>query len=444
MHWALQQFQKFGDKTACHEADKRWSFHQLITAVEALNDSLRAARIQTHSVVSIETDKSFECLIALLACQQNQLVAVPLSHELGEAERITARQVAAVQWRIGSGYALTQLQHTDEPTDLIKTLENRQHSGLILFSSGTSGAPKAMLHDFDALLQRYSKVKPRQDRSLLLMHLDHIGGIDAALRTLLAGSALIIPESRTPESAAQAIETYKVNILPCTPTFLNLLLLSQQYQKHDLSSVEIIAYGAEAMPPALLERLVQQFPKAEFQQKFGTSETGAIRIQSTNTNSLFFRIQDPDTEWRIHEGELWLKTPSRILGYLNADQSALEANGWYRTGDLVEKGADDSLRIIGRASELINVGGEKVTPGEVEAIVLQIPQIESCIVFSEANAITGQSVAIKVFASAGSSTSELKRKIKRHCRQTLAAHKVPTRIYFTDHISISSRHKRLN
>ncbi|MGB0257550.1 MAG: AMP-binding enzyme, partial [Coraliomargarita sp.] len=176
----------------------------------------------------------------------------------------------------------------------------------------------------------------------------------------------------------------------------------------------------------------------------GTSETGAIRIQSTNTDSLFFRIKDRDTEWKVNEGELWLKTPSRILGYLNADGSALEAGGWYRTGDLVEQSNDGSLRITGRASDLINVGGEKVTPGEVETAVLQLPEIEACTAIGEPNAITGQSVAVKIVTSPDTDRTELKRRIKKHCRSTLSAYKVPTKIYFNEQIELSARHKKQN
>ena len=102
------------------------------------------------------------------------------------------------------------------------------------------------------------------------------------------------------------------------------MLLAHAHEAHDCSSIEIIAYGAEAMPQPLLDRIADAFPSAQLQQKFGTSETGAIRVKSTQRKSLFFQIADADTEWKIVDDELWLKTPSRILGYLNADDTSLE------------------------------------------------------------------------------------------------------------------------
>ena len=443
MHWAIQQLWNSADKTACIESDKSWTYQEIVERINELGCKLQSASIPAYSPISIETGLSIECLIGLLACQQQKLVAIPLSHELGESERQKARKITSAKWQIGNNSQVREVQSNGSPSPLIDQLKQRQHAGLILFSSGTSGEPKAMLHDFDTLLERYRGVKPRLDRSLLLMHLDHIGGIDAALRTLLAGSTLIIPETRSPEQVARTIQQHQVNILPATPTFLNLLLLSQQSKAHNLSSLEIIAYGAEAMPPALLKRLADQFPKADLQQKFGTSETGAIRIQSTQTNSLFFRIQDRDTEWRVHSGELWLKTPSRILGYLNADASSLESDNWYRTGDLVEETKQGTLRIIGRKSELINVGGEKVTPGEVEAIVLEVPGVEACTVYGESNPITGQSVGVTVVPEKHSEPQELKRRIKQHCRTKLSGYKIPVRIVFSNLTSYNKRFKKI-
>ena len=104
----------------------------------------------------------------------------------------------------------------------------------------------------------------------------------------------MVPESRTPLAVGEAIERYRVTILPASPTFLNLILLANVAEEYDCSSLEVIAYGAEPMPEVLLARLVKSFPNVAFQQKFGTSETGAIRVKSRSRESLYFRIKDLD------------------------------------------------------------------------------------------------------------------------------------------------------
>ena len=416
MSWFLERLSEFSDRIACHEAGRAWTYAEFLELIEQA-----AARLPNKgaAVITVETTTTIEGLATLLAIAESGHIALPLPLELPEQERTKMAEVAA-----SSG--------------LYNQLEG---SGLVLFSSGTSGEPKGMLHNFDTLIDRYKSVRPRNDRCLLLLLIDHIGGLDTAFRCLFAGSTLVIPDSRTPDAAGIAIETLKVNVLPASPTFLNLMLLAQTHEKHDLSSVEIVAYGAEAMPQSVLARLSQTFPKADLQQKFGTSETGAIRIQSEDKESLFFRITDPDTEWKIVDDMLWLKTPSRILGYLNAEQDNLEADGWYATGDLVEADGEN-IRIIGRASSLINVGGQKLHPAEVEAVLSEIDGIESVYVYGKEDPITGSSVACEIVTSAEKETREWKRAIRSHCRGKLAPWKLPSSVTLVDELKVTHRMKR--
>ena len=237
-------------------------------------------------------------------------------------------------------------------------------------------------------------MRTRKDRSLLLLLIDHIGGLDSAFRTLFAGSTLIVPKSRTPEDAGIAIAAHRINLLPASPTFLNLMLLAQVPSKFTCDSVEIIAYGAEAMPAPLLVRLAEAFPHAQLQQKFGTSETGAIRITSTDSRSLFFKIEDHDTQWKIVNQTLWLKTPSRILGYLNAE-TPIDSEGWYNTGDKVEQDGE-WIKFLGRASDVINVGGLKFMASDVERKALDYPNVSLVKVTPKQNPITGQHVELLV------------------------------------------------
>ena len=415
MNWLQKRFLSFDTRIACVEAGRAWSYAEFLTAIDAAKSALGAER-----VVLIEPASTVEGLAQLLAIADTSHIALPLPPTLPAAERERMRAVAA-------------------ESPLYDQLGDS--SGLVLFSSGTSGEPKGMLHRLPALLERFRSVSPRDDRTLQLLLIDHIGGLDAALRCLCAGSTLILPEARTPAAAGAAIQTHRVNILPASPTFLNLMLLEGVPSQYDCRSLEVIAYGAEPMPEPLLERLRANFPRARLQQKFGTSETGAVRIQSEADASLFFRIIDADTAWKIIDGELWLKTPSRILGYLNADDHPLEANGWYRTGDLVEE-SGGALRIIGRRSEIINVGGQKVPPAEVETLLLQFDGIDACRVFGEADPITGQHVACEIVSRMDRDARAWKRAIRQHCRGTLAPWKLPSSVAVTSELKVTDRLKR--
>ena len=104
---------------------------------------------------------------------------------------------------------------------------------------------------------------------------------------------------------------------------------------------------------------------------------------------------------------------------------------------------ENYFRIVGRKQEIINVGGEKVTPSEVESTLLEIPEIDDCLVYAESNAITGQIVATEIVLKANCDPKTLKRAIKNYCRSKLSAYKIPVKIYFKEATNISSRYKKM-
>ena len=263
---------------------------------------------------------------------------------------------------------------------------------------------------------------------LVFLMFDHIGGLNTLLGALSTGSQLVVPESRDPEKICALIARHRVNVLPSSPTFLNLMVLGGAPERHDLSSLRMITYGTEPMPEQLLHRLRAGFPRVRFHQTFGTSETGIAQTSSRSSDSNFLKIEDPDLEYRIVEGELWLRSKTQIRGYLNASMEAFTEDGWFRTGDLVETAADGFLRIVGRAKEMINVGGEKVLPAEVEAALMSMPHVTDCIVHGAPNPITGQTVVAEVVLDAPLDPRQLRMAVRQHLKDRLAAYKIPTKV----------------
>jgi len=438
--WIEDQLAEFGPKLAVQCTSGNRSYDDFLERINAYAKQIKTAVPAGPFVIGISLKDTLDSLAAILAVARLRHVALPLAQELATAELES-------QLKISGGAFLLQddgLRSVSEPSAapvLLQQLAKRQHAGLILFSSGTSGEPKGMLHDLDVLLDRYKTVKPRNDRTVQLLLSDHIGGLDSAFRTLFAGSTMIVADARSPDAVAAAIESGKATILPASPTFLNLMRMANVFAKHDCSSLEVIAYGAEPMPQQLLAELCQHLPKVSFQQKVGTSETGAIRIKSRRNDSLFFEIKDDGVEWQIVDEELWLKTSSRILGYLNADESSLEAGGWYRTGDLVEEEAG-FIRIVGRSSGMINVGGQKVHPAEIEQVISEIEGILACSVFAKPAPITGDLIACTIVTNDDASLRDWKRRIRNHSRGRLAPWKIPAVIELNDQLEVNERMKR--
>jgi acyl-coenzyme A synthetase/AMP-(fatty) acid ligase len=132
-------------------------------------------------------------------------------------------------------------------------------------------------------------------------------------------------------------------------------------------------------------------------------------------------------ETKVVDGVLHLRSESTILGYLNAPPP-LDADGWYCTGDLVEVDGD-WIRFRGRSSDQINVGGEKVTPSEVEQVLLELDFIREAAVYGEVNPIVGQVVAARLLLASDVDERDAVRRIRVHCRSRLAPHMIPVKIH---------------
>ena len=339
------------------------------------------------------------------------------------------------QWIVTTdGYAWNLLPRIDEASahPLFQQLHASGAAGLVLFSSGTSGQPKAMVQNLNTLLATYAERHPNGLPVLALLGFDHIGGLNTLFGALAAGAPVVVPASRAPVDVAAAIAVYHVAVLPASPTFLNLLLAAGV--EGDLASLRVITYGTEPMPESLLHRLKAAFPRVRFIQTFGTSETGITRTSSPEAGSTFLRFDDPNLEWKVIDDELWLRSRTQIAGYLNASNERFTADGWFRTGDKVEQGPEGTIRILGRMGEMINVGGEKLMPAEVESVVLGVPGVADCRVHGEAHPLTGQTVAVDV-VSFTTDQEALRSAIRIACRERLARHKIPTRVTFVPSVS---------
>jgi acyl-CoA synthetase (AMP-forming)/AMP-acid ligase II len=342
-----------------------------------------------------------------------------------------------------TGTAAGDWTRTDGPGGpdhpLLAGLRERGGSGLVLFSSGSTGTPKAILHETERFLRKFDAAgKPMRTLAFLLF--DHVAGQDTLFYTLAAGGCLVLPTSRDPERIARLVESARVEVLPASPTFLKLFCLSGAHERHDLSSLRIVTYGSEAMPPATLARVNEVFAGARIVQKYGTSELGSPRSRSRDGGSLWMSLKDDEIQAKVVDGILWLRSDGAMLGYLNAPNPIDEA-GWWCTGDLVEVDGD-WIRILGRESELINVGGEKVYPREVEEAILELDWVADALVRGAPHPITGHIVEAVLNLVSPRDDREVRKAVRAHCRARLAPYQVPARVLVTDEPLATERHKK--
>jgi long-chain acyl-CoA synthetase len=322
----------------------------------------------------------------------------------------------------------------DRNHPLLEELRGRGHPGLILFSSGTTGRPKAILHDFDNFLARYEVPRPPL-RALSFLLFDHVGGINTMLHTLFNKGVVIVPSDRTPEAIASDLIEYKVELLPTTPTFLRMMLLAGTLDA-EFPSLKVITYGTEKMDQGTLERLAAKLPSVDFRQTYGMSELGIFQVKSKARDSLWMKIGGKGVESRVVNGVLEIKSDNRMLGYLNAASPFVD--GWYDTGDVVEQDGE-YIKVVGRAKEWLNIGGLKILPSEIERVALLYPDVLRAKAYGVDNPITGQHIEVICEPRPGATID--RREMMSHFRNHLQKRVCPHRVIIGE-IGISHRFKQ--
>ncbi len=442
--WLHKKAVEFDDRIFLEQHKNSYLYRDLANKIDEYLSVFNEKGIKQGDIVAIISDYSFHSISLFIALIEAKCIAVPIAN-IVEQEIELMLQEAFVDWtiRLSDGVVdFNKRNSKSEKHDLIRSLQQEKQSGLVLFSSGSTGKPKAMIHNMDHLVDSFMNRRAKKTVILVFLMFDHIGGLNTLLNILATGLKMVLPTSREANDICALIEKQKVAVLPTTPTFLNLLLMSEAYKKYDLSSLKIISYGTEPMPENLLVRLRKVFKKTRFIQTFGTSETGISKTSSKSSNSTLIKIDDMNDEYKIVSGELWLRSKTQILGYLNHDMENFTKDGWFKTGDMVEV-EEGYLRIIGRNKDIINVGGEKVLPSEVENILLLMPEVADCMVYAEKNAITGSTVAVQAVLNGEVTASDFRKKVRSFCKNKLAAYKIPSRIKIVSGTNVSQRFKKI-
>ncbi|MEV0256066.1 fatty acid--CoA ligase family protein [Streptomyces sp. NPDC050732] len=447
MDWLLDRLRGFAGREAITGTGGTADYGRLVESVLGRRGDIDAAGVRPGSSVAVVADTSAASVALVLALIREGCTVVPLAPNDPPPDARSARfDIADVETVFtfsgpDTWQAETLPPRTGDRHPLLESLRAGREAGLVLYSSGSTGEVKAALHSFPQLLDRFRTDPGRPLRALQFMAMDHIGGINTLFHTLCSGGTVVVETRRTAEHICAAIERHRAELLPTTPTFLNMLLISGAYRSHDLSSLRIITYGTEPMRDVTLKHLAETFPEARLKQTYGLTETGILPTRSEANGSLLMRVGGSGFETRIVDGTLWIRSPSSMRGYLNSPDP-FDGDGWLDTGDAVEEAGDGLLRIIGRRSHCINIGGEKVFPAQVENALLQADNVRDVVVEGRANAVTGQIVAARVQVVEPEDPRSMARRLRKHCTTLLAPHQVPAVITQTEEQLHSSRFKR--
>ena len=441
INYFLNEFKSYGSQPALIWNESYFSYNQLLDRIEYWRKELD--NFHSGLIVGLESDFSPETVSLLFVLIEKKAVIVPFDSNQS-LKQVKKKEISQLDYLIivdkEERVSINKVESfSQEKNNLFKIIFEKEVSGLLLFTSGSSGEPKGALHDFSKLLSKF-QVKRRSLLTINFLLFDHWGGLNTLFQILSNGGTVVILENRNPDYVCSLIEKYKVELLPTSPTFLNMMLLSRAYERFSLKSLRIISYGAEPMPESLLKLLNQIFPCVKLQQTYGLIELGVMRSKSENNDSLWVKVGGEGYQIRVVDDMLQIKSDSAMLGYINAE-SPFTSDGWFKTGDAVEvKG--DYYKILGRKSEMINVGGEKVFPQEVENIIMEIPFVEDVIVFGEDNRLTGKIVCAKIKVNNDLDSKQLIKEVKTYCRLKLESFKIPVKIFLSEDDFTSLRFKK--
>ena len=442
LSWLLDLMAEHENQTAIVWDGSAVAYSDLLLTIERWGGHLDEAGIASGDVVAVIGDYHPEACSALLSLIDRGCIVVPLTdvtasqHEefldLSEAQHLI-RFDSQGCWRVESFGS--PIRHA-----LLRSLVEQERPGLVVFSSGSTGRSKAMLHDLTRTLEKFTS---RREALVTLTFLlfDHFGGFNTLLHTLSNGGTVVATQERDPDSVCRLIERHRIELLPVSPTFVNLMLLSGAPTRYDLSSLRLLTYGTEMMPQATLDRARAALPHVAFRQTYGLSETGVLRAKSRDDGSLWLKVGGEGIETKVVDGTLWVRSRWAIVGYLNAD-NPFDADGWLNTQDRVEVDGE-YIRFLGRETDIINVGGNKVYPAEVESVLLEDDNVRDAVVYGVPNPLTGEVVAAQVVIDEKELASDVGKRLRAHVAQRLERFKIPSRVEIVEATEMSARYKKL-
>lgn len=286
---------------------------------------------------------------------------------------------------------------------------------LLVMTTGTSGHPQAVRHDWARLLRVATRISPTPDQRWLLAYgLNQFGGLQILIHVVAAQATLVAADSFQPRDGLDAMRRWSVTHASGTPTFWRFLMIEMQGDGGPTPPLRQVTMGGEAVPSALLLRVAERFPTARISQIYGATEFGQnVTVRDGIAGLPISMLEEGgDVTFKVVDGELWVRSKAAMLGYYDGDP--VDAEAWRATGDLVEV-VGERIEFRGRKSEVINVGGVKVHPLPIEDRIGRVPGVALVHAFGRKSALVGSIVAVEVVLSPGHDADDVDARIREAC-----------------------------
>ena len=339
---------------------------------------------------------------------------------------------------------------------------------VLMYTAGTTGRPKGVpLRHSGFSSYVLDNVQPADpdiaESNLLTVPLYHVAGVQAMMAAVYGGRTLVLMRQFEVKEWMKTVEKEQVTRAMLVPTMLKRVVDDPDFEKYNLTSLQILTYGAAPMPFEVIEKAIRIMPWTRFINAFGQTETastitmlgpddhiieGTEEEQQKRLNRLKSSIGKPlpDVEVKIIDpdgnevprgeiGEIIAKGPRIMSGYWGDKEKTdqvLTSDGWLKTSDKGWMDEDDYIFLAGRDDDLIIRGGENISPGEVENAITSLDKIEEAAVIGVPDPEWGQEPKAIVVLKKGKTATE--EEIIEHCRNKLASFKKPKSVIFVDEL----------
>jgi acyl-CoA synthetase (AMP-forming)/AMP-acid ligase II len=413
----------------------------------------RVAVVEVGGVLSTAAMLATARVGAAAALMNVQLKPAELQ-ELVRTAECSAVGIAGDPYRDALAHAVEEVLGPAELLSIedakpVDTVDDESLDALVLFTSGTTGLPKAIPISTETLSRRLLTMSAPFDPDappivgMMCVPVFHVGGSLGLIGALYGGRTTVVQRRFDAGGWLRLVERHRVTSAFLVPTMLQRILDHPDFATADLSSLRAIYYGAAAAPVELVKRAMVALPHVAFANIFGQTETlGAYttltpedhfapeRIGSVGRvmPGVEVRVVDPATERDVEPGEvgeLWVLSDQNVRP------------GWLHTGDLARIDADGYIYPSGRLSDTINRGGEKFGPIEIETVLREHPAVADVAAAGVPDAEMGERVGVAIVASAPLGADE----VKAYCRERLAIYKTPEYVVFVDDLPYSETGK---
>jgi acyl-CoA synthetase (AMP-forming)/AMP-acid ligase II len=474
---------------------KRLSYSLLNERVNRLGNALLKLGLTKGSPVALMQVNTNQCVEAYFAVAKAGGIYVPLNFRAKGNELVYMLNTAeATTVLVGDRY----LELIDSIKGSLPTVRNyisldRPHPGMLyyedviagsvadevsadiadsdttilMYTAGTTGFPKGVMLTHNSfsiyVLENVTPADPDTDeKNILTVPLYHVAGTQAMMAAIFGGRTLVMQRQFDAKQWMELVEAEKVSRAMMVPTMLKQLMDHPDFNKHDLSSLKVITYGAAPMPLEIIKKAVEVFPGVGFINAFGQTETASTvtmlspedhhitgtpeerekklkRLSSIGKpmSDVEMKVINEDgNDLRDNEiGEIVARGPRVMAGYWKDEEKTkktIDKQGWVHTGDMGYRDEAGYFFLSGRTTDMIKRAGELISPEEVETVLQAHPKVDEVAVVGVPDDEWGEvPICVCVLKRGEACTAA---ELMEYCRSNLASYKRPRAVVFCDEL----------